>query len=113
MGVDVVYEHVGGELFQKGLDSLTKDGRLVICGGHSGEVVPFDVIPFFRRQLSVIGSFVFTRAEVETCFRLIEQGALKPQVAATFPLEQAKEAMDLMESRAFFGKIVLTTGGGA
>ena len=49
-GVDLVYEHVGGELFQKGLDSLAKDGRLVICGGHSGEVVPFDIIPFFRGQ---------------------------------------------------------------
>jgi len=112
-GVDVVYEHVGGELFQHGLDSLRKDGRLVICGGHSGEVVPFDIIPFFRRQLSVIGSFVFTRAEVEACFALIARGALKPQVAATFPLEEVKEATDLMESRAFFGKIVLTTGGAA
>lgn len=106
-GVDVVYEHVGGEAFQHGLDSLTKDGRLVICGGHSGEVVPFDIIPFFRRQLSVIGSFVFTRAEVETCFALVARGALRPQVAATFPLEEASKAMDLMESRDFFGKIVL------
>ena len=93
-GVDVVYEHVGGELFQHGLDSLAKDGRLVVCGAHAGEVVPFDVIPFFRRQLSVIGSFVFDRHEAETCFRLIARGTLKPQVAATFPLEQAKEAMD-------------------
>jgi NADPH:quinone reductase-like Zn-dependent oxidoreductase len=106
-GVDVVYEHVGGEAFQHGLDSLAKDGRLVICGGHGGEVVPFDIIPFFRRQLSVIGSFVFTRAEVETCFALIARGALTPQVAATFPLEEAGKAMDLMESRDFFGKIVL------
>ncbi len=112
-GVDVVYEHVGGELFQKGLDSLKKDGRLVTCGGHSGEVVPFDIIPFFRRQLSVIGSFVFDRSEVETVFGLIERGSLTPQIAATYPLEQVKEATDLMESRAFFGKIVLTTGGGA
>ena len=112
-GVDVVYEHVGGELFQQGLDSLTKDGRLVICGGHAGEVVPFDIIPFFRRQLSVIGSFVFTRAEVETCFELVARGALRPQVAATFPLEQAREATDLLESRDFFGKIVLTAGGGS
>lgn len=110
-GVDVVYEHVGGELFQKGLDSLAKDGRMVICGGHGGEVVPFDVIPFFRRQLSVIGSFVYDRNEVETCFRLVARGVLEPQVAATFPLEQAKEAMEMMESRDFFGKIVLTTGG--
>jgi NADPH:quinone reductase-like Zn-dependent oxidoreductase len=110
-GVDVVYEHVGGELFQKGLDSLAKDGRLVICGGHAGEVVPFDIIPFFRRQLSVIGSFVFTRDEVETCFDLVARGLLRPQVAATFPLEQVQEATDLLESRDFFGKIVLTPGG--
>lgn len=112
-GVDVVYEHVGGELFQQGLDSLAKDGRLVICGGHAGEVVPFDIIPFFRRQLSVIGSFVFTRDEVETCFELVARGELRPQVAATFPLSQAKEATDLMESRDFYGKIVLVPGGGA
>jgi NADPH:quinone reductase-like Zn-dependent oxidoreductase len=110
-GADVVYEHVGGDLFQKGLDALAKDGRLVICGGHSGEVVPFDIIPFFRRQLSIIGSFVFTRDEVGTVFELAGRGALRPQVAATFPLEQAKEAMELMESRDFFGKIVLVRGG--
>jgi NADPH:quinone reductase-like Zn-dependent oxidoreductase len=85
-GVDVVYEHVGGELFQKGLDSLSKDGRLVICGGHSGEVVPFDIIPFFRMQRSVIGSFVYTTGEVETCFALAARGRIKPLVHATFPL---------------------------
>jgi NADPH:quinone reductase-like Zn-dependent oxidoreductase len=112
-GVDVVFEHVGGEAFQHSLDSLTKDGRIVTCGGHAGEVVPFDIIPFFRKQATVIGSFVFTRAEVETCFALIARGALKPQVAATFPLEGAAKAMDMMESRDFFGKIVLTTGGGS
>ncbi len=112
-GVDVVYEHCGGALFQHGLDSLKKDGRLVVCGAHSGEVVQFDIIPFFRRQLSVIGSFVFDRNELVTVFGLIARGALKPQVAATFPLEEAAKAMDLMESREFFGKIVLTAGGDA
>jgi NADPH:quinone reductase-like Zn-dependent oxidoreductase len=106
-GVDVAYEHVGGELFQKALDSLAKDGRLVTCGAHAGEVVQFDIIPFFRRQLQVIGSFVFDRTEVATCFELIARGELRPQVAATFPLAQASEAMDMMESRDFFGKIVL------
>jgi len=39
-GVDLVFEHVGGELFQKGLESLAKDGRLVICGGHSVRSFP-------------------------------------------------------------------------
>jgi NADPH:quinone reductase-like Zn-dependent oxidoreductase len=50
---------------------------------------------------------------VETCFALAARGMLRPQVAATFPLDQAREATDLLESRDFFGKIVLTPGGGA
>ena len=107
-GVDVVFEHVGGELFQKGLDSLDKDGRLVICGGHSGEVVPFDIIPFFRMQRSVIGSFVYTSDEVERCYALAAHGKIKPLVHATFPLAEAKEAMETMERREHFGKLVLT-----
>ncbi len=107
-GADLTYEHVGGELFQKGLDALKKDGRLVICGGHSGEVVPFDIIPFFRTQKSVIGSFVYTREEISRCFDLAARGRITPLVHATFPLEQAREAMEMMERREHFGKIVLT-----
>ena len=106
-GVDLVYEHVGGELFQKALESMTKDGRLVICGGHSGEVVPFDIIPFFRAQKSVIGSFVYTRDEVETCLELARRGKIVPLVHATYPLAEAPEAMAAMERREQFGKIVL------
>lgn len=106
-GVDLVYEHVGGRLFQLGLDSLGKDGRLVICGGHSGEVVPFDIIPFFRMQRSVIGSFTYTRAEVENCLELARQGKIVPLVHKTFPLSEAREAMAMLERREQFGKIVL------
>jgi 2-desacetyl-2-hydroxyethyl bacteriochlorophyllide A dehydrogenase len=110
-GVDLVYEHVGGELFQKGLDSLDKDGRLVICGGHSGEVVPFDIIPFFRMQKQIIGSFVYTRPEVENCLELARQGKITPLVYKTFPLADAPEAMATMERREHFGKIVLRPEG--
>jgi NADPH:quinone reductase-like Zn-dependent oxidoreductase len=111
-GVDLVYEHVGGEHFQAGLDSLAKDGRLVVCGAHSGEVVAFDIIPFFRAQKSVIGSFVYTRAELETCLELARGEKIKPIVHRTFPLDRAREAMDLLESRNFFGKIVLVPRNG-
>ncbi len=106
-GVDLVFEHVGGELFQKGLDSLAKDGRLVICGGHSGEVVPFDIIPFFRMQRQVIGSFVYNRTEVEACLKLAGEGKITPLVHRVFPLAEAREAMALMERREHFGKILL------
>jgi NADPH:quinone reductase-like Zn-dependent oxidoreductase len=106
-GVDLVYEHCGGELFQRGLESLGKDGRLVICGGHGGEVVPFDIIPFFRMQRSIIGSFTYTRDEVETCLELARRGKIVPLVHSTFPLEEAAEAMTTLERREQFGKIVL------
>ena len=107
-GVDLVYEHVGGELFQHGLDSLSKDGRLVTCGAHSGEVVPFDIIPFFRTQKSIIGSFVYTRAEVERCLELARQGKIEPVVAATFPLEGEDWFEVADESRLSWREIVAT-----
>jgi len=106
-GVDLVFEHVGGTLFQQGLDSLDKDGRLVICGGHAGEVVPFDIIPFFRMQRSVIGSFTYTRDEVERSLELARRGEIVPLVHEVFPLDRAREAMEMMERREHFGKIVL------
>jgi NADPH:quinone reductase-like Zn-dependent oxidoreductase len=109
-GVDVVFEHVGGEFFQMGLDSLSKDGRLVICGGHSGEVVPFDIIPFFRSQKQIIGSFVYNRSEVEKVLELAARGVITPLVYKVFPLERARDAMETMERREHFGKIVLKPG---
>ncbi len=106
-GVDLVYEHVGGELFQAGLDSLSKDGRLVTCGAHSGEVVPFDIIPFFRGQKSIIGSFVYTLEELETVLELARRGRITPLVDAVVPLDDARQAMERLEARRHFGKIVI------
>jgi NADPH:quinone reductase-like Zn-dependent oxidoreductase len=107
-GVDLVYEHVGGKLFQAGLDSLTKDGRLVTCGAHAGEVVDLDIIVLFRNQTRIIGSFTFTSAEYEEVLRLAGLGLLKPQVHATFSLDDAVKAFEVMEARLHFGKIVIT-----
>lgn len=106
-GVDMVVEFVGGASFQRGLESLAKDGRLVTCGAHSGEVVPFDIIPFFRQEHSIIGSFVYTKSEVEQVVELAARGAITPLVHTAMPLDEAREAMELMESRRHFGKIVL------
>ena len=112
-GVDLVFEHVGGELFQKGLDSLGKDGRLVICGGHSGEVVPFDIIPFFRGQKQIIGSFVYTREEVENVPRPRRARARSSRSSTRRSRSTRRgEAMATMERREHFGKIVLEPGAG-
>ena len=107
-GADVVFEHVGGDSFQRALDSVAKDGRIVIAGGHAGEVVPFDIIPFFRRQLAVLGSSAYTSEEVDRVYALAARGLIEPDVFRTFPLVEAAEAMRVMERREQFGKIVLT-----
>jgi NADPH:quinone reductase-like Zn-dependent oxidoreductase len=107
-GVDLVYEHVGGKLFQAGLDSLTRDGRLVTCGAHSGEVVELDIIVLFRNQTRIIGSFTFTSAEYEEVLRLAGLGLLKPQLHSSYCLDDAVEAFAVMEARQQFGKIVIT-----
>ena len=46
-GVDVVMEHIGGEIFTESLKCLARGGIIVTVGAHAGEVVPFDIIPFF------------------------------------------------------------------
>jgi NADPH:quinone reductase-like Zn-dependent oxidoreductase len=107
-GVDLAYEHVGGQRFEEALGSIGKDGRVVTCGAHGGEVVPLDIIPLFRAQKTVIGSFCYTRDEVATCLDLAARGIVEPQVHATFELADGRAAYELMEARAHFGKIVVT-----
>jgi len=106
-GVDLVFEHVGGELFQKAIESLSRDGRLVTCGAHGGEVVPFDIVPFFRAQHRIIGSFVYEREELDKVADFAARGLLKPLIAETYPLTDVRTAFELLESRKFFGKILL------
>ena len=106
-GVDLVFEHVGGGLFQAAVDSLAQNGRLVTCGAHSGEIVPTDIIPFFRGQHTIIGSFVYERDELDKVLDLASRGVLKPLIAESFALEDVRDAFAMLESRKFFGKILL------
>jgi NADPH:quinone reductase-like Zn-dependent oxidoreductase len=106
-GADVVVEHVGGDQFGACLGSLRKNGRLVTCGGHAGEVVDFDIIPLFRNEWSVIGSRTGTVRETELVMDLITAGKLKPRIHATLPLSEAAEAQRIIEAREQFGKVLL------
>jgi NADPH:quinone reductase-like Zn-dependent oxidoreductase len=106
-GVDLVMEHVGGDVFTQSLASLKIDGKIVTVGAHAGEVVPLDIIPFFRRQLQLIGSRNANFAELNTVMDLVAQGRFKPVIHAALPLAQAAEAHRMMGARDAFGKVVL------
>jgi NADPH:quinone reductase-like Zn-dependent oxidoreductase len=106
-GVDLVIEHIGGELFGASLNALRKNGRLVTCGGHAGEVVPLDIIPVFRNEWRVIGSRTGTVPESELVMGLITEGKLVPRIHARLPLAEAAEAQRIIEEREQFGKVLL------
>lgn len=107
-GVDVALDLVGGASLGAALESLAQRGRLVVGGAHAGEVVPLDLIAVLRKEAQVLGSRRASRSELETVVRLAGEGALKPVIHTILPLAQAAHAHRLMESRANFGKIVLT-----
>ncbi len=106
-GVDVVLEHVGGEVFERSLAAVADGGRVVVCGGHAGEVVPLDLIELFRHEWSVIGCARATEAELRHVVELVGRGELTPIVSETLPLAHAADAHRIMEDRRQFGKVLL------
>jgi NADPH:quinone reductase-like Zn-dependent oxidoreductase len=106
-GVDVIMEHIGGKVFTRSLECLKTDGVIVTVGAHAGEVVPLDIIPFFRRQLRLVGSKNATLTELRTVMGMVAEGKLKPVIHAAFPLADAAEAHRVVDSREIFGKVLL------
>lgn len=106
-GVDVVMEHVGGEVFTNSLECLKRDGVIVTVGGHSGEVVPFDIIPFFRSEYRLVGSASWTRHELSRVMEMVFDGTFRPVIHRAMHLSQAAEAHRMVDSRDFFGKVIL------
>ncbi|HEY7779247.1 MAG TPA: quinone oxidoreductase [Ktedonobacterales bacterium] len=118
-GVDVVYDSVGKDTFDKSLDSLRPRGYMVLYGQSSGPVPPVD-----PQVLNAKGSLFLTRPTIghhiatpeelrgrtDDLFGLIASGGLDVRVAREFPLGEAADAHRLLESRQALGKILLIPG---
>jgi len=107
-GVDVVFDHVGGEVFRKSLLAAAWGGRIVTCGATSGFAPPIDLRHIFFRQLQVLGSTMGPKGDLFAILRLVAERKLSPVVDRVLPLWDAAEAHGLLERREVFGKIVLT-----
>lgn len=116
-GADVVYDPVGGELFTASLRSMAFEGRLLIIGFASGSVPQIPANHLLVKNVDVIGlnwpAYVDLNPKVmteslQTLIRWYVDGAIKPHVSATYPLEQAVEALDQVVSRKSTGKVVIT-----
>jgi NADPH:quinone reductase-like Zn-dependent oxidoreductase len=106
-GVDVVFEHVGPQTWERSLRSLARGGRIVTCGATSGPSAPLDLRYIFSRELTVLGSMMGTRAELDAVAQRVFNGTLRPVVDTVFPLREARAAQERMLERRVFGKLIL------
>ena len=106
-GVDVIVEHVGAAVWDACFESLATYGRLVTCGVTTGGEVKLNVQALFGRQRAIYGSFMGGKGELMEALKFIAQRKLKAVIDSAFPLREAAAAQTKMESRDFFGKILL------
>jgi NADPH2:quinone reductase len=115
-GVDVVYDGVGKATFDGSLASLRRRGMLVLFGGASGQVPPFDI-----QRLNSSGSLYLTRPTIadylqtpeerqwraHELFEMVRDGTLDVRIGATYPLAEATRAQQELEGRKTTGKVLL------
>ena len=109
-GVDVVFEHIGPQTWEGSLRCLAKGGRLVTCGATSGPSVLLDLRYVFSRHLTILGSMMGIRVELDAVARLVWARTLTPVVDTVFPLHEARAAQERMLARDVFGKLVIRPG---
>ena len=102
-----MFEHIGQAVFDSCVRLLNKGGRLVTCGATTGQTAQFDIRYVFSREIEIHGAYIGTRVELAQLLPHVERGRLKPVVDSVFPLAEARKAHEKLESRDFFGKIVL------
>jgi len=106
-GVEVVIEHVGEATWERSIQCLAHRGRLVTCGATTGPLGRTELRYLFSKQLSLLGSYMGSKAELLAAAPLFFAGLLRTVVHEAMPLADARRAHEMMESSQHFGKIVL------
>jgi alcohol dehydrogenase len=107
-GVDVVVNYTGGDTWTKSLRVLRVGGRLLTCGATAGYDPPEDIRFIWTFELTVLGSNGWANQDIIALLELVRAGKLQALVDETFPLERAGEALQRIEDRKVFGKLVIT-----
>ena len=106
--VDFVIETVGEATWAHSLRSLKPGGTVVVSGATTGRAPPAELGRIFFLQLSVVGSTMGTRDELERLVGLCVQKGVRPRIDRTLPLSDAREGFQAMLDGSFVGKIVFT-----
>jgi alcohol dehydrogenase len=107
-GVDVVVNYTGGDTWVKSLKVLKVGGRMLTCGATAGFDPKEDIRFIWTFELKILGSNGWARSDIEELLRMVQSGKLRVMVDRTYPLEEAAEALRMIEDRQVFGKVVVT-----
>jgi alcohol dehydrogenase len=105
-GVDVVFEHVGGEGFAGSLLCLKRGGRLVTCGSTAGPTTTLNLMQLFQQQYRIIGSFGASIRNIRDSLDKMAQGLL-PVIDTETSLADLERGLERLENRQVFGKVVV------
>jgi alcohol dehydrogenase len=108
LGVDVVVNYTGGDTWVKSLKCLRVGGRLLTCGATAGYAPAEDIRFIWTFELKILGSNGWARDDIDKLFGLIQEGQLKVMIDRTYALDDAREALRVIEDREVFGKVVVT-----
>lgn len=106
-GVDICVNFTGGSTWHPSIRTLKQHGKLLTCGATAGYEVTTDIRFIWQRELKLIGSNGYTKADVMRGMVDMAEGRIRVPDYQTFPLSKLGEAEATMESRDFMGKIVL------
>lgn len=107
-GVDLVVEHIGAETFERSLYCLTRLGALVTLGSHADHWARLDLRHVYSKNLRIIGTNLGSIQELRTILDFMLAGRLRPVVDQTFPLRDARAAVQYLSDRKNRGKVLLT-----
>ena len=115
-GADVIYDPVGGDVFDESVRCIAWNGRLLIIGFTSGRIPTVSVNMPLIKGFSVIGVRAGEygrrdpeagKANLAAIARLAEEGKIAPYICARFPLERAVDALRMLQERKVVGKVVI------
>ena len=106
-GVDVVLDSVGAATWRDSINMLRPFGRLVVCGATSGDSPEISIRELYQSHRRILGAPLGTRREFRQVVEALASGWLEPTIHDVLPLTHVHDALRLLESRSFFGKIAL------
>jgi D-arabinose 1-dehydrogenase-like Zn-dependent alcohol dehydrogenase len=106
--VDAVMETIGKATWGHTIRSLKPGGVVVVSGATTGDPTPAELTRIFFLQLSIVGSTMGTRDELERLLRFCVEKGVRPEIQMSLPLEQAREGFEAMHDGEVYGKIVFT-----